>query len=377
MSSENLAIAADRSYPAEVMRPFVLTENAKLLFVYGYAHLVVDAVCAATVFVIAGSQMLSPAYYIGLLLLFHVLAFGLQSLIGLGVDLINAPRAATVLGCLICSVALLMTSLPTTAIILAGLGNAIFHVGGGIVSLRIARGGATAPGLYVAPGSLGLLLGAILGRYGLSASLPLLPITLLITASIIAMRIPTKELQPAYEHSRPRINHGEWIIGLILLSIAVRALLGFVVVFPWESHPVSLVVLTLTTCFGKAVGGILADRWGWVRVAVGALLLALPLIVLDSTHLAIVIPGMFLLNLTMPITLAAVARALPGYPGFAFGLTCLALLLGALPPMLGFSAAGPVFVASVIITSVAVLYCGLRLLLAADTSFPLFSRARQ
>ena len=30
----------------------------------------------------------------------------------------------------------------------------------------------------------------------------------------------------------------------------------------------------------------------------------------------------------MPVTLAATVEALPGYPGFAFGLTCLALLRG-------------------------------------------------
>jgi hypothetical protein len=46
---------------------------------------------------------------------------------------------------------------------------------------------------------------------------------------------------------------------------------------------------------------------------------------------ALAIAGMLTLQMTMPVTLLAVYRALPDEPGFAFGLTTLALLAGALP----------------------------------------------
>ena len=41
--------------------------------------------------------------------------------------------------------------------------------------------------------------------------------------------------------------------------------------------------------------------------------------------------GVLLFNMTMPVTLAAVSNILVGRAGFAFGLTALALLIGALP----------------------------------------------
>jgi len=109
------------------------------------------------------------------LLLYHVLAFGLQPVFGLAVDAAGTPRLAAVLGCLVSAGALLFPASPGLAIVVAGIGNAIFHVGGGVVSLRLTPHRAAAPGIFVAPGSLGLLLGAILGSHGPAAAAPLLP----------------------------------------------------------------------------------------------------------------------------------------------------------------------------------------------------------
>ena len=41
--------------------------------------------------------------------------------------------------------------------------------------------------------------------------------------------------------------------------------------------------------------------------------------------------AVFLFNMTMPITLGAMARMLPGVKGFAFGTLTLALFVGLLP----------------------------------------------
>jgi membrane protein implicated in regulation of membrane protease activity len=40
--------------------------------------------------------------------------------------------------------------------------------------------------------------------------------------------------------------------------------------------------------------------------------------------------GVFLFQMTMPVTLAALALWIPGKPAFAFGMACLALLIGTL-----------------------------------------------
>ena len=44
---------------------------------------------------------------------------------------------------------------------------------------------------------------------------------------------------------------------------------------------------------------------------------------------------MFLFNMTMPVTLWAAAKLLPGGRGFAFGMLTFALFLGFLPAYLG------------------------------------------
>ena len=77
------------------------TASAAILSVYGAAHLVVDACCAAVVFGILSMQAVQPEVFVALLLLYHVIAFGLQTIFGLMVDALALPRLAAVVGCLV------------------------------------------------------------------------------------------------------------------------------------------------------------------------------------------------------------------------------------------------------------------------------------
>ena len=47
-----------------------------------------------------------------------------------------------------------------------------------------------------------------------------------------------------------------------------------------------------------------------------------------GNHPVFGILALFLFNMTMPVTLCAMADLMPKHPGFAFGLTTLALLVG-------------------------------------------------
>ena len=332
------------------------TNAVAILSVFGAAHLVVDAISAAVVVSIVSTSPAGPKALVGLVLLYHVLAFGLQAMIGLAVDALGTPRWAAVCGCLVTACALLVPSSPMLAMILAGVGNAAFHVGGGAISLRLAPHRATAPGLFVAPGSLGLLLGVILCRSLPTAMVVLLPVAAVACLLMIWIPIPAILLVPPVPSSSQAAGRSGLILGLVLIAIAIRALLGFLVESPWETHPILLVQLTLATVLGKALGGIVADRWGWLRGGVGATLAALPFLAWSSVAPAAAIPGLLLLNLTMPVTLAAVAKAVPHYPGFAFGLASLAFLLGAIPSLLGLRATDPGFICLAILLSAVVLY---------------------
>ena len=76
---------------------------------------------------------------------------------------------------------------------------------------------------------------------------------------------------------------------------------------------------------------MLADRFGFEKMGIGSLGIAAVLLGFCTIHPVLGLLGIFLFNITMPITLVALVNALKGRPGLAFGLTTLALILGALP----------------------------------------------
>jgi FSR family fosmidomycin resistance protein-like MFS transporter len=102
---------------------------------------------------------------------------------------------------------------------------------------------------------------------------------------------------------------------------------------------------------------------GWIETSIAALLLSLAPIALHASTAWLLI-GLFTFQLTMPVTLTAVARLLPDRLATAFGWTCLALLIGALPTMFPFGSvlcARPLLGIWIAIGTVSV-YAGLRLL---------------
>jgi FSR family fosmidomycin resistance protein-like MFS transporter len=155
----------------------------------------------------------------------------------------------------------------------------------------------------------------------------------------------------------------ETVILLLLISIAIRGMVGLSLVLPWKSDTGLLFALTGAVVLGKAFGGILGDRFGWSRVAVSGLAVSAPLLAFFPHIPAIAITGAFLFNLSMPITLICLARLLPGKEGFAFGLTTLALIIGAFPTFtpLRIVIGRQIFLSIAILISITVLYSGLRL----------------
>ena len=70
-----------------------------ILTCYGITHALVDATCAATVLSINRIHPVSIEYATLLVVLYNILAFGTQALLGIGIDYFKAPRMAAVVGC--------------------------------------------------------------------------------------------------------------------------------------------------------------------------------------------------------------------------------------------------------------------------------------
>lgn len=328
--------------------------------VYSVSHALVDAACAATLFAIVVSSPGESQSLFQFILLYDVLAFSTQPVFGLVADTFKLPVYSAVLGILLVAGSTLLLPFPFPAAIMAGIGNALFHVGGGVVSLNLAPGKAALPGIYVAPGALGLMVGTLIGKGGDFIAWPF--ILLLVVSAIFILRVPAPE--PITPRKPPQsLGWFETVILLLLVSVAIRSMVGASLVLPWKSDPALLVTLTLAVVLGKALGGILGDRFGWAAVAVTGLIVSAPLLAFFAHLPSLAILGTFLFNLSMPITLICLAEMLPGKNGFAFGLTTLALIIGAWPLFAPLPAltSQPMFVLAAILISVAALYVGLQL----------------
>jgi MFS transporter, FSR family, fosmidomycin resistance protein len=328
--------------------------------VYSLAHALVDAACAATLFAIVALDQGNSQNLFQLIIIYDIIAFSTQPVFGLLVDKFKLPAWAAALGLLLVAASTLMIQLPVLAALTAAIGNAIFHVGGGVVSLNLAPGKAALPGIYVAPGALGLMIGTLIGKSGGFIAWPFL--LLLLGSAVLILSIPAPEI--AAPRKLPgNLRWFETVILLLLISVAIRSMVGLSLVLPWKSDPLLLVALTLAVVLGKALGGVLGDRFGWAAVAVPGLLISAPLLAFFAPIPAIAIVGIFLFNLSMPITLVCLAGILPGKSGFAFGLTTLALIIGALPTFTPLRAltGQQFFVFATILISAAALYVGLRL----------------
>ncbi|MDR1133060.1 MAG: hypothetical protein LBL05_02805 [Synergistaceae bacterium] len=312
------------------------------LLLYGAAHALVDAICASVLTSLALFGGVGPGRAFLFYLFYNFLAFAMQAPMGILLDRARCPRAAARAGIVMQAAALAVPrSLPEAAILLAGLGNALFHLGGGVVALNLTPGRATAPGIFVAPGAVGLFLGVRLGS--MSPLTPAVRLTLASAALLLGTLAAFLSLPANYPRSRepqkdeylPLSPAFFRVVGLIFFSIAVRSFIGLSLTFPWKNDGfLPAFFLAAAAGGGKALGGFLSDRLGFARVSVGALLLSIPLFQLGGSSMIFGLAGCLCFQMTMAVTLLAYVMAYPNREAWAFGLACLALFAGSLPLLL-------------------------------------------
>ena len=329
--------------------------DKKLLGLYSLAHFWVDLSCALLVF----RTMAGGTDFTLCLLFYNFCAFALQMPLGLLADRLDRNGAVSAAGCALTALAFLLPwSLP--AAVTAGTGNALFHLGGGIDVLNRSRERAWALGVFVSPGALGLFLGTLWGR-GEAPGFRLAPAGLLLLGG--AVLLLCRQTFGSLRSGNATVDleaPGRYApLAPLFLVVVLRSYMGMNQAFPWKGE--WALALTLALVLGKTAGGFAMDRRGAKRSSAVSLGLA-ALLYLAS---ALPLPGIlavFLFNMTMPVTLWAAARVMPGAKGFAFGLMTFALFLGFLPSWLGWPSllAGPAAYAAVSLLSLALLWVPLR-----------------
>lgn len=337
----------------------------------GAAHLIVDAVCVASVLRASPPSDSIVSSALAFVVGYDLLAFAGQAPFGWLTDRLGLRRGAALAG-LLCTAAALLAGRGSalTVVLIAGVGNALFHVGAGAMVLAGSRGRAAPAGVFVAPGALGLGIGLLLGRKFLTV--PLWPWLFAIGVAVVvvllvASKSPVREKSPSVDVAPPRVYRRSEIVTvatLLGLSVAVRSLAGTVGCDACPRGFLLMLALPIAAFAGKLTGGFLADRFGWIDLSVAALLASAPLMAFSGGDLWLALPGLLIFQMTMPVTLAAMLRLMPDRPGFGFGLLCVALVAGTLPAYFpgGWRPQGlPLLF--LVLGSAAALYLALRILL--------------
>lgn len=295
------------------------------LFVCSLGHFWVDFSCALLMF----SRLSGRGDWALCMLLYNFCAFALQMPIGLLADRMERHGQTAALGCALAALGWVLIPLPAAAAVITGLGNACFHVGGGIQIMNDGGDSAASLGVFVSPGAFGIFFGTLLGgRSELPFQFTALGLLCFAVSFVwldarpedTACRAPAA---PALERSALEA------LACCFLVVVLRSYLGMVLTFPWKTGGWAL-GMVCAVVLGKAAGGFLGDRLGMSRAAALSLGLSAALFCLSGSPLAGT-AAVFLFNMTMPITLWAAARLLPHRKGFAFGLLTFALFLGFLP----------------------------------------------
>ena len=322
------------------------------LALYSIAHFWVDLSCAFLVFrTLLGVEELAMC-----LLLYNFCAFALQMPLGLLADRWNRNGFVAAVGCLLVAVAY-VTPIPLLTAVVAGIGNSLFHLGGGIDVLNTSQKKAAALGIFVSPGALGLFIGTAWGN-GTTPSLWLAPLCLLILATILLRYAGGASNNMPLD---PTPARGYAPLLPLFVVVVLRSYMGMNQAFPWKGTGAWAVILTLALVLGKTAGGFLMDKLDARKAsAVSLLAAALLYFFCDAPFCGTL--AVFLFNMTMPITLWAAARLMPGGKGFAFGLLTFALFLGYLPAWMGWPSllTTPLANGLAAVISAAVLLPGLR-----------------
>lgn len=304
--------------------------NNSITALYSAAHLAVDFCCAAVMFSVARSAGDGALLF----LVYNFSAFALQLPMGAIVDSKGYSPLFAALGCLLVGCGVQLTGL--AAAIVAGLGNAAFHVGAGVDILHRSEGRAALLGIFVSPGAIGVFLGSLLTydiaaySVGLSAAMAAFAILILRLCGKGEKRAPAP-----FDLSKS----GFFIATGLLTVVLLRSFGGMAMGFHWKSGGWAY-AFTACVVLGKTLGGILGDRFGFKRTAAASLIAAAALFMFADDNPAVGILAALLFNMTMPITLHRAAQLFGEYKGTAFGLLTLGLFIGFLPSYGSFNISG-------------------------------------
>ena len=357
----------------------LLPKKEVTTFAFALCHFVVDFACVSTM-LCAVSRVLGESGQGSLelvalsILIYDVVAFAFQLLVGIALDKLDKNLSAAMLSYALVGGGVLLSLVPVAflewlAVLLLAVGNALFHCAGGLCVLNISQKHAGPSGIFIATGAVGVFLGTFSAQYGrLQVAFSLL-VLLFLCASItrVVQKVNKKywNIQNV-PFSIPELSSRTMIaIALLCFVVALRSYTGMAMAFPWKSEVLLLGLSIFGVFAGKALGGMVADRIGFRTTAIFSLIAAATLFV-PSWELPLMgLLAVFFFNFTMAITLASLANILHEAKGTAFGLASFSLAIGALFALCGLRLEHPLMLS--VMSLVSALALGVSLTLVKDS----------
>lgn len=308
--------------------------NKKIISIYSIIHFIVDLSCAVLVSNLVTQKMESETNLFIAILIYNFFAFAMQLPIGIIADKINKNAICSAIGCILVAIGFGLANYGIISCLIAGIGNAMFHVGGGIDVLNISDKKATLSGIFVSTGAMGIFLGGKSDSIGFDKYYIVVLILLISAVSLFWLykQIKNKNSIKNENVIIPNLNTTEIIaITCLIITVMIRGYVGLILAFEWKSSFILALISIFAVVFGKMLGGIIGDKIGFMKISLISLIVSAILFIFSFNNSVLGILAILFFNMTMPITLTALSNILFNNKGMAFGLLTVALFIGSVP----------------------------------------------
>ncbi len=306
-----------------------LMKKHKIGLIYFYVHFVLEVLC----FYFLYSNYKGPIVWL-IPFIYDALAFVPQSLIGYLADK-NKNLNMGLIGILLMIIGYVFFLYVNISIFVPLLiicfGNAFLHVDGAENTIKFGNGKLANSAIFVAGGSFGVLTGRLLVGTLTHSWILFLPLMSLIPLVILCNN-ETRDLKgyKEYDFVKKEINPYKAII-IAFLVVVIRGYMGYGIPTSWNKSTFELILLFVFMGTGKALGGILSDKFGIKRITILSTLGAIPFLCFGDNIMVISLIGIMFFSMTMSITLGILLSVLKNNPGLAFGITTIGLFIGTIP----------------------------------------------
>ena len=274
-------------------------------------------------------------------LLYNFCAFALQMPMGILIDMwSDRSKKAIRPGMVFMLSGIVLTIIGSfISNIILGIGNALFHVGGGVLVIHEDDDhglNGKALGCFVAPGAIGLILGILYHNTDLYFIIKILVSVILCMISFFLCR-NSEERQLCIKYRKFTFERKEllYIMLLCFAVVIIRSLTGMAISFPWKKGNLITIISVIAVASGKMIGGFLSSEFGMKKTVIVTLCIS-ALAYLFGSNIYSGLIALLFFNMTMPITLYLLAMNMSDMPGFAFGILTFGLFLGYLPVHYGY-----------------------------------------